>query len=197
VLAPATVDEMCAPQTVADAPGRSRGYGLGVAFYPRGERTLVGHAGSMPGFLAAVLVDRHTGVGGAVLANCYQGPDPVELAAKLVESVLEHEPPLPEPWSPATSVPPGVAELLGHWYWGSSPQVVTSRARWPGSLFVAETSPGATASRFEQVTADRWRGMTGAHAGEWLDVRRVGGVPDELVLSTYRLRRMPYADPPG
>ncbi|MGP3998467.1 serine hydrolase domain-containing protein, partial [Streptomyces sp. 8N706] len=54
VLAPESVAEM---RTPAAAPGRDSwdaGYGLGLQLLHRDGRTLVGHTGSLPGFLAAL-----------------------------------------------------------------------------------------------------------------------------------------------
>jgi CubicO group peptidase (beta-lactamase class C family) len=199
VLAADTVAELRTPQVVAAADGWEIGYGLGVFLFREGSRVYVGHAGSMPGFVAGLAVDPDSGVGAAVVANCYQGPDPVDLAISLSECVLAHEPPLPPPWQPGPPVPAEVAELLGPWYWGSSPYVVTARAAHPGELLLARgTAPDGAASRFADEGADRWRGVAGAYVGERLDVLRgADGQPDEIVLTTYRMRRTPYAEPPA
>src|SRR3954470_11027296 len=58
VLDPATLEEMTVPAGVdSSAPGWSS-YGLGLQVLRVDDRTLVGHGGSMPGFLAGVFVDR-------------------------------------------------------------------------------------------------------------------------------------------
>jgi CubicO group peptidase (beta-lactamase class C family) len=59
------------------------GLGLMLGFHPGGR--LVGHNGSMPGFLAALHVDPDSGIGAVVLANATTGIDPRELAVSLIE----------------------------------------------------------------------------------------------------------------
>src|SRR5690606_23957842 len=49
VLDPATMAEMREPNAVEES--WTSGYGLGVQIYRSGQRTMVGHGGSMPGFL--------------------------------------------------------------------------------------------------------------------------------------------------
>ena len=49
------------------------GYGLGLRLVPWDGRHLVGHTGSMPGFLASLFVDPATGDGAVALANATTG----------------------------------------------------------------------------------------------------------------------------
>ena len=48
---------------------------------------LVGHTGSMPGFLAACFVDRERRTGAVVLANATTGLQPHELAITLLDEL--------------------------------------------------------------------------------------------------------------
>src|SRR5947209_4376278 len=77
VLDAATLEEMCLPAGVdPSSPGWSA-YGLGLQVMRVDGRTLVGHGGSMPGFLAGVFVDREEATGGVTLANTTSGLDNV------------------------------------------------------------------------------------------------------------------------
>ena len=64
----------------SSAPGWSA-YGLGVQVLRVDGRTLVGHGGSMPGFLAGVFVDREEQTGAVSLANTTAGLDAAGLRA--------------------------------------------------------------------------------------------------------------------
>ena len=56
-------------QTIDDHERWTSGYGLGLGLRRDGERVLAGHGGSMPGFIAGVLVSPRERVGAAVLTN--------------------------------------------------------------------------------------------------------------------------------
>src|SRR6201999_4323232 len=60
-------------------------YGLGFQLHRGGSGTLVGHTGSMPGFLAACLVDRGRRTGAVLLSNATSGLGPGGLAQDLLE----------------------------------------------------------------------------------------------------------------
>ena len=95
VLAPATLEEMTVPAGVdSSAPGWSA-YGLGVQVLRIDGRTLVGHGGSMPGFLAGVFVDREEKTGAVSLANTTSGLDTVVFG--LLEDLRTAEPRIVEP----------------------------------------------------------------------------------------------------
>ena len=64
VLAPATVEEMCQPQTLADTRQWSLAWGLGLEIVRRGDRVYVGHEGGNPGHTTGVFVDRESKTGG-------------------------------------------------------------------------------------------------------------------------------------
>lgn len=77
VLAEASLAEMQQPVTA------DYGLGLMLGLHPGGR--LVGHNGSMPGFMAALHVDPDSGIGAVVLTNATTGIDPRELAVSLIE----------------------------------------------------------------------------------------------------------------
>ncbi len=195
VLAPATVEEMCAPVSIRDPAQWTSGGGLGLQLWRRacgaGERILVGHGGSMPGFVAGLVVDRGTGVSAAASGNAWFGSDLPRLAADLVVRVLEEDPPEAAPWRPVAT-PPRHAELLGAWFYRGVELIAYSSA---GRLHLAAPAQvrGAGAEAFEQVGPDRFRGVSGDDLGEELRViRDEVGRPVVLDLATWLLVRDPH-----
>ena len=97
----ASVAEMAAPVVIADPDGWTSGYGLGLQLWRRRERVLVGHTGSMPGYLAVVIVHRPSRTGVVAFANSYAivGSGIGLLGLSIMEAVLDGEPgPAPTPW---------------------------------------------------------------------------------------------------
>jgi CubicO group peptidase (beta-lactamase class C family) len=95
-------------------------YGLGFQLQRGGSGSLVGHTGSMPGFLAACLVDRRHRTGAVLLANATSGLRPGGVAQALIEELERCEPSLPQAWTPTGHVPDAVADVLGVWHWGNT-----------------------------------------------------------------------------
>jgi hypothetical protein len=168
-----------------DALGHA--YGLGFQLYAGGSGMLVGHGGSMPGFLAICLVDRGRRTGCVGLANATTGLGTADLARDLLEELEAGEPSLPPPWTPASSVPKELADLLGLWHWGNTPFVFTLEE---GGV-VARTS-GVVKWRFA-LRDGRVVGTGGYQAGEELHVvRRDDGSVSHLEAATFVLTRTPY-----
>ncbi|MGL6278876.1 MAG: serine hydrolase domain-containing protein [Gaiella sp.] len=191
VLSRATLDEMARVQTMVDETGWTIGWGLGLELVRRGERVLVGHVGAMPGFLAAVFVDRARRIGAAVLTNSGAGTAPDALALDLAEAALDGLHASTDLWSPDAGAPDDVAALLGPW-WTEGEQIVL---RWRGERLRAELV-GGPAGRSESVFAregdDRWRVVEGRERGEVLRVVRDGdGAPTKLYFATYPMLRAP------
>jgi CubicO group peptidase (beta-lactamase class C family) len=182
VLDPATLEEMTVPAGVdSSAPGWSA-YGLGLQVMRVEGRTLVGHGGSMPGFLAGVFVDREERIGAVSLANTTSGLDAVVFG--LLADLRTAEPRIVEPWRPSPSPVP--LEVLGVWFWGPSPYVL--RAVGGGMLHLGPL-PGRTgrASRFSAGEDGTWLGLDGYYAGETLRI-----ADDHLELDTFVFTRSPY-----
>ena len=186
VLDADTLEEMCHPIVVHD-DAWSVGHGLGVQVFRSGDRRWVGHGGSMPGFLALLLVDRAERVVSAVAANATSGIDGV--AADLLDTVVTAEPRLPDTWTPS-EVPDDVADVLGPWYWGPAPLSV----RWTGGMLRIVALVGRTrASRFERNDDGTFTGLDGYYRGEQLQVVRDGdGAVSHLELATFVFTRTPY-----
>ena len=188
VLASSSVTEMCTPAAGEPGAVTPSVYGLGVQLFAREGRTLVGHGGSMPGFLAGFVVDPTRRTAGIAMSNGTAGATPM-LASTLVDTIEELEPPLPTEWVPEPIVL-GADELLGLWYWGNTPMTFAVRS---GHLVIDHVVPGRR-TRLVRETADAWRCMDHYYAGELLRVMRSeDGTISHLDLITYRLTRAPYA----
>ena len=119
VLSAASVREMRTPSVPPEVGEWDSAYGLGMQIQRRDGRTLVGHTGSLPGFVAGLWVSVDDGVAAVALANATSGPLTAVVAADLVRIVAEAEPRIPEPWRPLPEVDQSLLELTGPWYWGT------------------------------------------------------------------------------
>lgn len=162
-------------------------HGLGFQMFSGGSGVLVGHTGSMPGFLAACLVDRARRTAAVVLANATTGFSPSDLATGLLAELEHCEPTIVAPWTPTASVPAELADALGVWHWGNTPFVFSMA----GAELVARKD-GAEKYRFAVVDG-RVLGIAGYHAGETLAVvRRPDGSISHLDIATFIFTRTPY-----
>lgn len=192
VLAPDTIEEMCRPLIMTDLEGWARAYGLGYDLQRVGERVLVGHGGAMPGYLTGLRVRRADKVGAVVFANSTAGADPVGLSGRLVETVLDAEPPVPERWTPSEAQP-ALAGILGAW-WSEGDEIVFE-VRGNQLWSRLPSAPSALAeTRFEAAGQDRFRAVEGRERGELLEISRDGrGTVSRLYFATYALTREPTA----
>lgn len=188
VLARTTLAEMSHP----GAPVVE--YGLGLRQL-HGPSTMIGHTGSMPGFLATAFVDPATGDGVVALCNATTGiaTDRLALDLRAGESGSLLDPATITPWTPSESVPEHVAELLGLWFWGNGAHQV----RWHNDTLELRdlTDPG-DADVFVW-TGECFRGIAGYHLGETLlEHRNAEGRPEALECATFVYTRSPYPDGP-
>jgi CubicO group peptidase (beta-lactamase class C family) len=173
VLDPDTLEEMCDPVVVHDTAW-TVGHGLGIQVFRRDDHRWVGHGGSMPGFLALLLVDREQQAVSCAMANTTAGMDSV--VADLLDTVITTQPRQPRPWEPQP-VPDDILDALGPWYWG--PTAVALRHRGgtctSPNCRAGRASPGS--SRTTTAPGAAWTATTGANAA-------------------HRPRRVRHADPP-
>lgn len=189
VLAGATLEEMRQPASVNDGSTWSSGHGLGLQLQRVDERALVGHGGSMPGFVAAAWIDVGCGDGAVVMTNATSGVDVGGTALDLLRLLADLEPALPPPWSPC-AVDPALLEITGTWFWGTSPLVVSIEG--PALLRITAQG-GGRSSRFHPAGDGAWTGADGYHAGEQLRVvRDERGAAQHLDLATFVYTRRPY-----
>ena len=191
VLSPDTVAEMREPAAVVDGAAWTSGYGLGLQAFRDSGRRLAGHGGSMPGFLASVVVDQVTTTGALVMTNSTAGVGVSALTLDLIKLVDDYEPALPAEWVARPSVDPALLALTGEWFWGPTP--FTLRLL-PGDLLdLRPVSATGRASRFRQTGQDTWIGLDDYYAGETLRLfRHPDGTPRHLDLATFVFTRTPY-----
>ncbi|MDR7254334.1 CubicO group peptidase (beta-lactamase class C family) [Nocardioides sp. BE266] len=182
VIAPSTLAEMQQPVTA------DYGLGLMLGLHPGGR--LVGHNGSMPGFLAALHVDPGSGIGAVVLTNATTGVNPRDLAVSLIEGDPDADDDRPAPWRPTIVLPGEVHGVPGLWFWGNTAYDV----RWhnDGLELRAMARGGVVTDRFELVDGELV-GVLGYHRGETLHVvRRPDGTIRNLECATFVYTRTPY-----
>ena len=182
LLSPSSLAEMQRPVTP------DYGLGLMLGMHPGGR--LVGHNGSMPGFVAALHVDPDSGIGAVVLANATTGIDPRALAVSLIEGDPDADDVRPTPWRPTVAVPSEALGVPGVWFWGNTAYDV----RWhnDGLELRAMARGNVVTDRFEPVNGTLV-GVLGYHRGEQLDVvRRADGSVHHLECATFVYTRTPY-----
>ncbi|MFH8976506.1 serine hydrolase domain-containing protein [Streptomyces sp. NPDC017890] len=195
VLSAETVREMRAPAAPAEAADVVDGsaYGLGLQIQRWDGRLLVGHSGSLPGFLANLTISVEDDVAAVVLTNCTSGPMPAVVGADLVRIVAEAEPRFPEPWRPLPEVDSSVLELAGQWYWGT--YAFALRLTPGGGVSLEPLSGHGRSSRFRANGDGTWTGLEGYYAGELLRaVRRTDGCVSHLDLGSFVFTRQPYEE---
>ncbi|MEU6373843.1 serine hydrolase domain-containing protein [Streptomyces sp. NPDC046909] len=193
VLSAETVREMRTPAAPPEATDVVDGaaYGLGMQVQSRDGRLLVGHSGSLPGFLANLTISVADDVAAVVLANCTSGPLLGSVGADLVRIVAEAEPRIPEPWRPLPEVDPAVLELAGPWYWGT--HAFALRMTTEGGVSLDPLGGSGRRSRFRSNGDGTWTGLEGYFAGEPLKaVRRPEGSVSHLDLGSFVFTRQPY-----
>ena len=147
----------------------------------------------MPGFLAAVMVQRSERTGAVVLANTSAGLAPEGLALDLACEALESLPRVREPWRADEGAPPDVEAMLGRW-WSEGAELLLTWDRGRLRLEALDGAPGRNLSWLIPETYDRWRIVEGRERGEQLRVvRDDAGAPAKLYVATYPLTRLPAA----
>ncbi|MFI1014514.1 serine hydrolase domain-containing protein [Streptomyces sp. NPDC020965] len=196
VLSPASVREMATPAAPAESGEWESTYGLGVQIVRRDGRTLVGHTGSLPGFLAGLWVSAADGIAAVALANATSGPFPAAVAADLVGIVATAEPRLPGPWQPLPEVDQELLALTGPWYWGT--QSFALRLLADRGLELQPLRGAGRGARFVVGEDGGWIGQEGYFAGEPLRVvHREDGSVRHLDLGSFIFTREPYEPDAG
>jgi CubicO group peptidase (beta-lactamase class C family) len=184
ILRRETMEEMRTVQTLSDHVRWTAGYGLGLQLLRDGERILVGHSGSMPGFIASLFFAPADRAGVAVLTNSSTARlRPLTL--QLVADTVERWPVPPEPWRVGEPAPPDVLPLLGTWFMEGDPLVF----RWRDNRLEAQFTDAAEWEEpavLARESAGRWRIVSGWEQGEVLRVDR-----ERLVLAGYPVTREP------
>lgn len=156
-------------------------YGLGLRRLASGDGVLVGHTGSMPGFLASLFVDPVTGDGAIVLADATTGLDTDGVPHLLLGDT---EPETVAPWVPTSTLPAEVAGVVGVWFWGNT----AIELRWSNDVLEARGLQSGLLQYTFGLRDGRWVGLSGYHRGEVLHVH-----PTHLECATFVYTRVPYA----
>lgn len=191
VVSPAVVDAMHTLHVMVDTATWMSAWGLGLILERSGDLVTSGHTGAMPGFVAALSIERSTRSVAVALSNATRGAGVGRLAAERVRELVDSAPaPSPVPWVPAEQVPAELEGVLGRWWSEADETVFTWR---PDGLHAQLVGgPPAGESRFEQVLADVFRTVAGRFNGEHLMVRRdAEGAVVELEWATYPFTRAP------
>ncbi|RLV48655.1 class A beta-lactamase-related serine hydrolase [Nocardioides mangrovicus] len=161
------------------------GYGLGFRISPTG---LVGHTGTMPGFMASFFCDRAAGTAYVGFADATTGQRSLPLATAMLEALAAGESLDPQPgrvpWRPTAAVPADVAELLGPWCWGER----AFELRWNDEQLELVELRGDVAYEEYHLHEGRW---TGTDRTELEVVRGPAGTVERLVTETYEFTRTP------
>ncbi|MFF0143973.1 CubicO group peptidase (beta-lactamase class C family) [Amycolatopsis sulphurea] len=190
VLSGNTLAEMHRMNTVDDAEVWATGFGLGVMLVRHEGRQVAGHTGSMPGFLAASLIDPATGTGALCMGNTTSGIGIAALCLDLIGITEKREPALDAEWQPST-VDPNLLALTGLWHWGPAPHLL--RLTGDGRLTLSPVDGSGRVFGFAPLGEDRWRGLNGYYSGETLTVGRdATGTATHLNLVTFIFSRTPY-----
>jgi CubicO group peptidase (beta-lactamase class C family) len=187
VLSLNTVREMQIVQSGDPDDQHQGGYGLGLRLHWSAAGTIVGHGGSMPGFLAAMFVDPKTLVSAVVMTNATTELQTEALATDLIarlEPMGYHRTEQEDEPDPDDELP----DLVGEWFWGNTRFTLTAVI---DGLTI--TSGRDADLRFLRDRSDGYLGQTGYTAGERLIVhRRPDGTPSHLEVATFILTREPY-----
>ena len=192
VLSPDTVLEMAEPGPLEATTGAWQAYGLGLQIRNVDGRILIGHGGSMPGFLAVLLVEPGERSAVTLMTNSTGGLDG-NGALDLLGILRDREPVVVEEWLPSPNgVPDDLVDAVGPWYWG--PYAFSLSVRPDGGLELGALGPGRR-SRFRRDAEGQWIGTDGYYAGEALRVVRDGsGAVSHLDVATFVFTRTPYGD---
>jgi CubicO group peptidase (beta-lactamase class C family) len=189
VLSASTLAEMAEP-TGVDVGGGRRGYGLGMFNFERAGGDVLGHGGSVPGYVAGLFVNPEQHTGAVVLTNGTNG-NTNGLALQLLDVVREREPYLGPTWAPLEQADDEALALTGTWYWG--PNGMGLRLTADGDLAVHGLEYGSRNGRFRRDAGGGWVGLEGYHLGERLTpVRDAEGRLVALDVGTFIFTREPY-----
>ena len=190
MLAASSVAEMHDLNVMAEADW-TRGWGLGLELWRRGERIFGGHTGGFPGFLSILAYARRDRVGAIMLTNTSDWPKLGTTGLELAEAALEELAPEPERWTPEVEPPPEIAPMLGRW-WSEGSETIFSWRRGKLEARLAAWAPEREPSVFEREGDDRFRVVSGRERGETLRVvRDESGEVTRLYWATYPFTRTP------
>jgi CubicO group peptidase (beta-lactamase class C family) len=183
VLSVATAEEMWAPQVMLDPDSWVVGWGLGIELVNYEGKVFGGHGGAMPGFLAALLINRESKIGAAVLTNSGTRGTTKELALDLATTTVELWPPALEQWRPESEPPGEIRAILGRW-WSEGNEFGFFWRDGKLTANVIGAPPSVKPSVFEPLSDGGYRVASGRERGERL---RIEG--DRMIWGGYLFTR--------
>jgi CubicO group peptidase (beta-lactamase class C family) len=176
VLSAETLREMSRAQSPAEE------YGLGLRLLREGDRQLVGHGGTMPGFQAGMFIDPEHRDGVVALCNATTGLAYEKQLPALLLGPADQVANV-RPWVPTERVPAEVAPVLGVWFWGNT----ALELRWQNERLELRALNSTEVSDAFELRDGRLVGVSGYHRGETLLVS-----PTHLACATFVYTRTPY-----
>lgn len=159
VLSPDTATEMAVDRAAS-------GYGLGLRLVDVDGTRMVGHTGSMPGFLASLFVAPLTGDATIALCNATTGLEADAVPGALLGDAAPSAPADARGWRPTVDLPDEIAALLGVWFWGNQ----ALELRWHRDVLEVRALQSARLLYTFALRGGRLVGLTGYHRGETLHV---------------------------
>jgi hypothetical protein len=191
VLAPGTVEEMHAFQTMTDLEHWTLGHGLALMLMRKGDRVFAGHSGAHLGFLSNVAYHRATRTGAAVVTNSSAGVAITALGVDLADAMAEHYPADPPVWRPGEPVPDELVGVLGPW-WSEGAEFVFRYREGRLEAQARDSAEGEDVTHFARADEDRYRAVDGLERGELLLVLRDDrGEVVRLQFASYPFTRRP------
>ena len=173
VLAASTLEEMSHVRAMVDHERWTARLGHGARALPRGDHVFVGHGGAMPGHLAALVVNRKTKIGAAVLTNTGAGASPEKLALDLAVAAIEALPAPADAWRPGEAAPAGDRAAARPLVGRRAHEIVLRVAKGPARGEARRRPARARHVRTSRPTGeDRYRSVEGRERGELLRVVR-------------------------
>jgi CubicO group peptidase (beta-lactamase class C family) len=191
VLAPDTVEEMHAFQTMTDLENWTLGHGLALMLMRKGERVFSGHSGAHLGFLSNVACHRPSRTGAAVVTNSSSGVAITALGLELADTVAREWPADPRAWQPGEEPPAELEGVLGHW-WSEGLEYLFRYRDGRLEALLRDSVPGQELTRFSKEGEDRYRAIDGLERGELLlVVRDESGAVTRIEFASYPFSRRP------
>jgi CubicO group peptidase (beta-lactamase class C family) len=191
VLPASVVADMHTAQVMVDREAWTQGWGMGLILDRRPTRIVSGHTGAMPGFVAALSLDRSSQTVVAALSNVTRGVRLGALATGVLEEVVDSLEPSAPTWvMDCTPCPPDLLGVLGRWWCEAEETVFT----WQDGDLQAHLgdSPATTRTVFSRHGDDSFRAASGRQQGERLYViRDEQGQVSQLEWATYPYTRTP------
>jgi hypothetical protein len=191
VLAPDTVEEMHAFQTMTDVEHWTLGHGLALMLMRKGDRLFSGHSGAHLGFLSNVACHRPTRTGAAVVTNSSLNVAITALGVELADAVAAAFPADPFVWRPGDPPPAELEGVLGTW-WSEGYEYVFRYRDGRLEVLLRDGTSGVDVMRFAREAEDLYRAVDGPERGEVLRVvRDESGDVVRLELASYPFSRRP------